>query len=261
MIIRDIIFGVVTYFKAIRFIFNNKLGWFFIFPLVLSILMVILGLEISGYYSDLIENRIFEWIDFQNKDSVFIRFLQSFLKGFIWVLFKVFFFFVFAYTGGYIVLIILSPVLAWLSEKVESKLTGKDYPFNLKQFIKDVWRGIVLAIRNFLIEMIFIVVLFLISFIPVLGWLGGIFGIVVLFFMSAYFYGFSFIDYYVERRKLNVKQSVYFMRRHKGLAIGNGAVFSFTLLFPVVGSFLAPFLAIIAVVASVISVEEMQLDL
>ena len=260
MIINDIVFGIKTYFKAIGFIFEKKLAWFFLFPLAISIVLLITGLEFSGYLSDLIENKVFEWIKFENQESAFLRFLQTIIKGTIWIISKAMFFFIFAYTGGYIVLIILSPVLAWLSEKSEKKLTGADYPFKFVRFVKDVWRGIVLAIRNFLIEMFFIIAVFLFSFIPVLGWLSGIVGLILLFFISAYFYGFSFIDYYIERKKLNAKQSVYFMRKHKGLAIGNGALFAFTLLFPVIGTLLAPFLAIISVVAATITMEEMQID-
>lgn len=258
MIITDIVFGIKIYFKAIRFIFENKLAWFFLFPVVISLVILIFGLQFSGYLSNLVENKVFDWIEFENTESAIIKFIHSFIKGTIWVLFKAIFFFVFAYTSGYIVLIVLSPVFAWLSEKTEKKLTGDDYPFNFKQFIKDVWRGIVLALRNLLIEMFFIVAVFVLSFIPLLGWLGGLLGMIFLFLISAYFYGFSFIDYYIERKRLNARQSIYFIRKHKGLAIGNGFLFAFTLLFPVIGILFAPFLAIISVVAATILMEEMQ---
>lgn len=258
MIITDVVFGIKTYIKAIRFIFKKKLAWFFLFPLVISIIILIFGLEFSGYLSDLVENKVFEYMEFKNTESAFIRFLQAFIKGTLWVLFKALFFFVFAFTSGYVVLIVLSPVFAWLSEKTEKKLTGTDYPFNFKKFAKDVWRGIVLAVRNLLIEIFFIIAVFVISFVPLLGWLSGLLGMIFLFFISAYFYGFSFIDYYIERKKLNARQSVYFMRKHKGLAIGNGVLFAFTLLFPVIGTLFAPFLAIISVVAATILMEEMQ---
>ena len=46
----------------------------------------------------------------------------------------------------------MSPVFAILSEKVESILTGNEYPFNIHQFLSDIWRGVKLAIRNFAIE-------------------------------------------------------------------------------------------------------------
>jgi CysZ protein len=41
-----------------------------------------------------------------------------------------------------------------------------------------------------------------------------------------YFYGFGFIDYVNERRRLNITQSIHFVSRHKGLAFALGSVFS-----------------------------------
>jgi CysZ protein len=41
-----------------------------------------------------------------------------------------------------------------------------------------------------------------------------------------YFYGFAFIDYINERRRLNIQQSIYFVSKHKGLAIAIGSIYS-----------------------------------
>jgi len=41
-----------------------------------------------------------------------------------------------------------------------------------------------------------------------------------------YFYGFSFIDYVNERRRLNIQQSIYFVSQHRGLAIAIGSIYS-----------------------------------
>ena len=50
----------------------------------------------------------------------------------------------------YIFLIIGSPLFAYLSEKTEAIIEGKDVPFNFKQLLKDMNRGIRLryAIRS-----------------------------------------------------------------------------------------------------------------
>ena len=70
------------------------------------------------------------------------------------------------------------------------------------------------------------------------------------------FYGFSFIDYTNERRRLSVKQSVAFIRQNKGVAVTNGAVFSLLLMIPFCGYSLAGFGAIISVVAATLAIHQ-----
>jgi len=258
-IIKSILSGLFTYVKALKFIYENKLTWFYIFPLLLSLTLFIFVFYFSGVLSDKVFNLLIESINLDSVHNGIISFLIGLLKGSIWFISKFLFFFVYAYVGGYIILMLMSPVLAWLSEKTEKIVTGKDYPFVLNIFLKDVWRGIILAIRNFIVEMFFIVAIFILAFVPVLGWLSNVIGIIFLFFISAYFYGFSFMDYYIERKKLNTKQSIVFMRNYKDLAIGNGFVFAIILLFPFAGSLLAPFVAIISVVAATLVMEEEKL--
>jgi len=53
------------------------------------------------------------------------------------------------------------------------------------------------------------------------------------FFIGFFYYGFSFIDYINERRRLEVHESIFFIRQHRGLAIGIGAIYSLLILVPV----------------------------
>jgi len=69
----------------------------------------------------------------------------------IWLLLMFFYFSLFKY----LCLIIGSPVFAYLSEKTESLLEGKEYQFNLKQLLKDMGRGIRLALRNSLWQTVY----------------------------------------------------------------------------------------------------------
>lgn len=132
----------------------------------------------------------------------------------------------------YLVVIILSPLLAHLSEKTERILTGNKYPFDPKQFMNDVRRGIRIAIRNLIWQYFFFLLIFLVSF---LGWKdpesAPIF--YLIFVISFYYYGFSFLDYVNERRKLNIDESVLFVRQHRGLAISLGFIYSLMILVPV----------------------------
>jgi CysZ protein len=150
----------------------------------------------------------------------------------------------------------MSPFLAYLSEKTEKIITGNDYPFNLSQFINDVIRGILLALRNFCMEMLISIVFFLCSFFTAA--MAAPFVSVILFLVSAYFYGFSFIDYTNERRKLSVSESVRYVRQRKAMSCGHGFVFALLLYVPVLGVALSSFYAIIATVAATIHVLDIE---
>lgn len=148
----------------------------------------------------------------------------------------------------------MSPVFSYLSERTEKIKTGVDYSFSLRQLVKDVLRGVIIAVRNFSIEIILTLLMFILSFIPIIGW----FAAIMLFFISAYFYGFSFMDYALERKKLNLRQSVQFMRENKGIVIANGFVFSLCLIIPFCGVSFSSFAAVISVVAGTLAISEME---
>jgi CysZ protein len=168
------------------------------------------------------------------------------------VLIRVLFFFIFVYISGYVIIIILSPLLAFVSEKTEQILTGKKIETSLSQIISDALRGILIALRNLFLELFFMVLMFFASFVPFIGWLGTI----VLFLISSYFYGFSFIDYTNERKRLTIRESVTVMRRYKWIAVSNGAVFSLFLVIPFCGAFVSVFVAIVSTVAATIAMHQ-----
>lgn len=141
--------------------------------------------------------------------------------------------------------------MAILSEKTEEIITGNTYPFEINQFVRDVFRGIIIALRNMFIEFGVIIASFFVMWIPIIGWVMPI----VLLMFSYYYYGFSMIDYTSERKKMKVKESIKYIRANKGLAIGNGFIFSLLFSIPVIGGALS---SIIAPVAATIAVLELE---
>ncbi len=244
--------GVNSYSRAFYFIRKHKLSWYFLFPAILNIVLFTLGYQSIVALGSSLSEHITVWLNFDAWNFWGAGFLASTLLFFLHFILRLLFIIVFAYVGGYIIIILMSPVYAYLSEKVENILTGNEYPFHFNQFIKDIWRGIKLATRNFLIEILFTILLFIISFIPVIG----LFTSIILFAITAYFYGFSFIDFSLERKQLNIKESIAFVKTNKGLAIGNGFIFSITLLIPYFGVLLSGFVSIIALVAATIATTE-----
>jgi hypothetical protein len=88
-------------------------------------------------------------------------------------------------------------------------------------------RGILIAIINSVKEIVYTILIFLLSFVPLVGFISP----VLLFLLVCYYYGFSMMDYTLERRKMNIRQSENFIWKHKWLAIVLGMVFNVLVIF------------------------------
>ncbi len=248
--------GIRNYFKAFSFIIHNRLTWVFIIPLIISLILYFSGFTLIEWASDLIIEPVNQWF-VSNPQSFISKLTPSFLRGLIKVFFHLMFFLIFAMYSGYLVLIFLSPLYAWLSEKVEEIETGNKYPFHFQQFMKDIWRGIVLALRNMMYQTLIFLLVVVASFLPVIGFVLTPLAVIILFIVSSYFYGFAYLDYNCERHNYDSKRSILLIRKYKGLAIANGALFSITLYIPFCGVFLSTFASIIAVVGASLAMNQL----
>ncbi|MGD9995022.1 MAG: EI24 domain-containing protein [Salinivirgaceae bacterium] len=248
--------GFRNFFKAIPFIFNQGLWWTFLIPIVLNLLLYFSGFALMDSLADMLGLKIDAWIK-PDTESGLMQMLPGFLAGFAKILIQIGFFFIFAYFSGYIILILLSPLFAWLSERTDQLLNKTDYPFQFSQFMRDIWRGMVIAVRNLFYETGIVILVFIASLIPVLNFITAPAGAVFIFIVSSYFYGFSYMDYTNERVRLPVKDSIKLMRKYRGMAIANGSLFSLSLLIPFCGVMLGGFTAIIATVGATLSMNEL----
>ncbi len=251
-IAKDILKGLQSYSKAIPFIFKNGFGWLFFVPVLLNAALLFFGFYSVGSLTEVFTSG--DWLKKENWDFWGGEVLNETLYWLIWIGLKIAFFFIFAYVGGFVVLILMSPILAYISELTDKKITERDYPFDFIQLLKDVWRGVVIAVRNMFLELFWMVLLFFFTFIPVIGWISPI----IMFFISSYYYGFSFLDYNNERKRMSVKESTAYMRSNKGRAIGVGTLYALLLLIPVIGPMLSGFAAIISTVAAAITYIEIE---
>jgi CysZ protein len=153
-----------------------------------------------------------------------------------------------------IILFLYSPVIAYLVEVVEQKDKGIEAPFIMEQFIKDTVRGIVIALRNLLLEGACVIALLVMAVVPVVN----LFQPILLWLVSAYFLGFSMMDYSLERKRLNARSSVDYIKKHKSLATGIGAVFQLMYLVPFVGWMFAPTYSAVAAYFAVEELEKMN---
>lgn len=181
-----------------------------------------------------------KWVHRQASDLLSFIFLMSEMMVRLILIF--FYFSLFKY----LFLILGSPVFAYLSEKTESIIEGREFPLSFRQLLNDIFRGIRLALRNTLWQAVFTISILILSFFPVVGWVTP----VIMLFVECYYYGFSMLDYSCERHKLSPSESIEYITRHKGLAIGNGMMFFLMHLIPFVGWMLAPAYAVVAATLS-----------
>jgi CysZ protein len=245
-VLKEIVTAIQSYYKAHQFISKHRLWKWIIIPGIIYMLLFC----VSMYFFGKSASNVIEHLSNATGISNWLRRMQSSLLGFfftiggimIWLLLMFFYFSLFKYLW----LIIGSPVFAYLSEKTETLLEGREFPFSSKQLLKDMLRGIKLALRNALWQTVYTISILILSFIPVVGWVTP----VISMFVECYYYGFSMLDYSCERHKLSPSQSVAFISNRRGLAIGNGLVFYLMHIIPVIGWVLAPAYAVVAATIS-----------
>lgn len=130
----------------------------------------------------------------------------------------------------HIVMALSAPFMSPVSEKIEIHLLGGEHSHRNTTNAAQLWRGIRINLRNLGMELLLTIPILLISFIPVIN----IFSSILLFLVQSYYAGFGNMDYTLERH-FEVKESVAFVRKNRGIAIGNGIVFMAMLLVPVIG--------------------------
>ncbi len=261
--ISDIGLGAKGFFGAFGFIRRHHMGWLFLVPALLWVLFALGLFSFSTWLVGLAG----EWwtgllgVELPATERTGLDGLLDDLKAFfsgagavvMLVVIKIALFFLLALVNKYIVLIVLSPLMAYASELAEEKLTGRSFPFSLSQLVKDTGRGILIALRNGALELtIGLLVWTATLFMPLLAPLSA----VLLFLVSAYFYGFSMFDYAFERRRMRVGESVRMVNANLGMVLVNGALFSLLSKIWVVGLVCVPLMAAVGATLALVEKEQ-----
>lgn len=243
--IKNITSGINAYFGAFSLISKLKLWNYFAIPMLISLVTAILIFGSAYTLSDNLGNfisKIWEW-EWGKQTFLTISTLISALIIIVvgLILFK------------HIIMALSAPFMSPVSEKIEIHLTGnKTHQHRKTTFFQQLWRGIKVNVRNLIMELLLTIPILLLKFIPIVN----IFSTIMLFLVQAYYAGFGNMDYTLERH-FKYKESVQFVSKNKGLAIGNGIVFMALLLLPIIGVILVLPLSVTA--ASVKTVEAIQL--
>ncbi|MCB0461691.1 MAG: EI24 domain-containing protein [Flavobacteriaceae bacterium] len=224
--LKDVFIGVKAYAGAFELITKLKLWKYFIIPMLISLITaIVIGVSAYGF-SDNIGQLISKiWVWEWGKET-FTTISEIFGGLIIIVLGLVLY--------KHIIMALSAPFMSPVSEKIEAYLLDENsnlvHQHRNTSFQSQLWRGIRINIRNLFMELWLTVVILIMSLIPIIGWFTSL----LLFFIQAYYAGFGNMDYTLERH-FKYKESISFVRKHRGIAIGNGIVFMLFLLIPIIG--------------------------
>ena len=221
--IKNILKGIKAYGGTFKLISQLKLWKYFFIPIGISIvtagLVGLLAYTLSDNIGSFL-SRIWIW-EFGKETFTSI---SNIIGGILivavgLVLYK------------HIIMALSAPFMSPVSEKIEAHITGvAPHAHRDTTFKEQLWRGIRINMRYLSKELLFTVLFLIISLIPVIG----IVSTVLLFLTQAFYAGFGNMDYTLERH-FQVKESIQFVKKNRGIAIGNGIVFMLFLLLPVIG--------------------------
>lgn len=241
--LKNIFIGIKAYFGAFSLISKLKLWKFFAIPMLISFITAIL-IFVSAYgFSDNIVDYLSSLFPGWNT--------TSWLKTILQILIGISIITIGLILYKHIIMALSAPFMSPVSEKIEKHLLGEIHTHRKTSFTEQLWRGIRINIRNLSFELLLTIPILLFGFIPIIG----IFSTVLLFLVQAYYAGFGNMDYTLERH-FKYNESIQFVKKHRGLAIGNGIVFILFLLIPIIGVILVLPLSVTA--ASLKTVEALQ---
>ncbi|MEM9679888.1 MAG: EI24 domain-containing protein [Bacteroidota bacterium] len=218
--------GLQAYSGAFGLISKLKLWSYFAIPIALSIVVAIAIFGIAYGLSDNLGRFISKiWVWEWGKETFLT--IGSFIGGlFILVIGLILY--------KNIIMALSAPFMSPVSEKIEAYLIGEEavHQHRNTSFQQQLMRGLRINIRNLFRELFLSIVIIIGGLI--IPFIGTAISTALLFIVQAYYAGFGNMDYTLERH-FNYRESIQFVKRFRGVAIGNGIFFMLFLLIPVVG--------------------------
>lgn len=243
--LKQIVIGVQAYFNAFALLSKLKLWKYFAIPIIISIITAS-AIFVSAYGLSDNVGALFSKLWVWEWGKAAFTNISTFLGGIIIVALGIVLY-------KHIVMALVAPFMSPVSEKIELHLLGKVHQHRNTSFAEQLWRGIRLNIRNLVMELCLTIPILILKVIPVIN----IFSTALLFLVQAYYAGFGNMDYTLERH-YGYKESIQFVRRNRGVAIGNGIPFLVLLFVPIIGVILVLPYSVTA--ATLRTVEQLQAE-
>ncbi len=215
--------GLSSYGRAHRAIIEYKLSRYLVLPAIISLAYAV------GYF--VLFFALGSQIEVGGDLPWYISWMGGALDWLLRVGFWILMAWLFWLTYKFAIQTLLSPVLGALSENLERKMRGREpVEMGWQDYIQDMIRALKLSLRNLFMELLLTLVA---------GWI-PIVGVIFVFLISAFYTGFGFMDFVLERKRYTISESVRFARKHSGLCTGIGVVANLSLLIPIFGWMIMP---------------------
>jgi CysZ protein len=202
---------------------NKSLIKYYIIPFLLNLII----LSAIFYFS---YNSLNPWLQgLTAGDAWYMKALSMIISPVLFVILLITTIFLYTILGT----IIASPFLDFLSSKTEEIYSGisPDADLSLTESIKDIIRTTKNALKLLVLLLFLNLALLFLNFIP-----GGAFIYAFLnFFFTAFFYGFQFFDYPLEKRFYSFREKLRICWRFKRTLSGNGTAFFLMSFIPAIG--------------------------
>ncbi len=218
---------------------SRACGWIYWVIVALALLLFFGGLSISSALSGTVRDVLLGWLtatatpEWMPSWVISVAGVMSSVIVWIAVMFLI------CLIGGAVILVVLSPLLSHVTNRVWVELGHPEPHDSIASTIGSIFRGIVVAIKYLCCQIVGLLLVFIISFIPVIGFVAPLLYLIV----NAFFYGASFADYALERSGRSAGDAFEFSFKNKTILVGLGLPFAIAMLIPLIGSYLALFIA------------------
>lgn len=223
--IKNIFKALGAYSQSFSLIGKLKLWKYFLVPMGISFLVALT--VFLGIYklADNIGRGIASFWPWESGQET-VTSISTWLGGFIilvlgFILYK------------HIVMALSAPFMSPVSEKMEQHLfpeLHEDIKQRNTSNTQQLMRGLRINVRNLIYELLITIPLLILSIIPGVNLVTS----ALIFLVQSYYAGFGNMDYTLERH-FAYRESVTFVKKSRGYAIGNGIVFTALALIPVIG--------------------------
>lgn len=158
------------YAEAWSFVRRKGLTHYYLYPLAIALGLQLFSLYYihAGVESGL--NLLLQWLGLEKpvaQGSGWELIKSWLLQGTQFLLalaVKIYIFFTMARINRYLTLMLVSPVLAFLSERCDTLLTGRQFDFSLPRLLREMLRGVLITLRNAVAELFLLLVCVVLSF-------------------------------------------------------------------------------------------------
>ena len=206
--IADIMKGAICLGRGYRLIWQPGVRLYVVMPLVINSVLFA-GLIWFGYdqFSPLVDKLM------SNVPSIL-----GFFRGIIWLVISTFTAIFVFFTFTPIANIVAAPFNALLSEKIETRLSGKEISSNTS-FIKLVRTSVLSQLGKLAYILFWSAALLLISFIPLINFAAPFLWVI----FGSWMMSLEYLDYPMGNHELDFKQEKQILAARKGLALGYGS--------------------------------------